>query len=109
MYVVTDEVAADRLGGRPLDPRAIHGAQAAMIMLDAIAKSDGTRGEVLDGIFETKVTNGLLGTFAFDPNGDPTDATGPIVAFTILGVTRGFKVERVIDPAASTVRAAQRG
>ena len=104
-----DDLAADYLGGRPLDMRAIHGAQAAVIMLDAIAKSDGTRGDVLARIFETRVTDGLLGTFAFDPNGDPTAATGPIVEFTILRVARGFEVEQVIDPAAATVRAAQRG
>lgn len=53
--------------------------------------------------------DGLLGTFAFDPNGDPTAGTGPIVEFTILRVARGFEVDEVIDPAAATVRAAQRG
>ena len=104
-----DDLAADYLGGRPLDMRAIHGAQAAVIVLDAIAKSDGTRGEVLARIFETRVIDGLLGTFAFDPNGDPTAGTGPIVEFTILRVARGFEVDEVIDPAAATVRAAQRG
>lgn len=104
-----EDFAADYLGGRPLDPRAIYGAQAAAVMLDAIAKSDGTRGDVMAKLVETRVTDGLLGTFAFDPNGDPTDATGPIVRFTIFRVAGGFKIETAIDPGASTVRAAERG
>ena len=31
------------LGARPIDPYAIYGAQAAQVMLDAIAASDGSR------------------------------------------------------------------
>jgi len=37
-----------RLGGKEIDPYAIYGAQAAQIMLDAIAASDGTRQGVID-------------------------------------------------------------
>ena len=104
-----DEFAADYLGGKPLDPNAIYGAQAAQVMLDAIAKSDGTRGDVTAKLFETEVTDGLLGTFRFDANGDPADATGPVVGFTIFKVARGLAVETTIDPAGSTVRAAAGG
>src|SRR6185295_13559773 len=46
--------------------------QAADVVLDAIARSDGTRSSVLTQLFATKVRSGLLGTFAFDPAGDVT-------------------------------------
>ncbi len=35
----------ESLGGEPVDPYAIYGAQAAQVVLDAIAASDGTRAE----------------------------------------------------------------
>ncbi len=104
-----DEFAADHPGGRPLDPKAIYGAQAAQVMLDAIAKSDGTRADVTARLFETKVTDGLLGTFGFDANGDPADATGTVVGFTIFKAAGGLKVERTIEPEGATVRAAAGG
>lgn len=102
-----DDFAIDYLGGKPADPNVIYGAQAAQLMLDAIAKSDGTRGDVTAKLFETKVTDGLLGTFRFDANGDPADATGPVVGFTIFKVARGLQVETTLDPEPSTVRAAE--
>jgi len=39
-------------------------------MLDAIGKSDGTRASVTTNLLQTKVTNGILGTFSIDKNGD---------------------------------------
>ncbi len=101
-----DEFVADYLDGKPLRPDTIYGAQAARVMLDAIAKSDGTRRSVTARLFETKVTDGLLGTFGFDENGDPARATGPVVGFTIFKVDRQLRVETTIDPEASTVEAA---
>jgi ABC-type branched-subunit amino acid transport system substrate-binding protein len=52
--------------------------------MDAIARSNGTRASVLDELFRTRVSDGLLGAFAFDANGDTTES--PI---TILRVVRG--------------------
>jgi hypothetical protein len=51
--------------GRPLDLGAPR--QRA---LDAIARSDGTRASVVEEIFRTKVTSGILGSFSFDRYGD---------------------------------------
>ena len=99
---------AARLGGDALDARAIYGGQAAAVMLDAIARSDGTRDDVTAKLFETHVTNGLLGTFRFDANGDPAAATGPIVGFTILEAAPQLEVAATIYPRSSTVRAASR-
>jgi branched-chain amino acid transport system substrate-binding protein len=53
-----------------MPPYAVYQAQSAQIMLGAIAKSNGTRGSVVKEMFKTRVTNGIMGTFRFDKNGD---------------------------------------
>jgi branched-chain amino acid transport system substrate-binding protein len=45
-------------------------AQATEVLLDAVARSDGTRASVVEELFATKVENGILGTFSFDRLGD---------------------------------------
>jgi branched-chain amino acid transport system substrate-binding protein len=45
-------------------------AQATEVLLDAIARSDGTRASVVEEVFATKVENGILGSFSFDRRGD---------------------------------------
>jgi branched-chain amino acid transport system substrate-binding protein len=45
-------------------------AQAAEVLLQAIARSDGTRASVVRELFATRVNNGILGSFSFDRNGD---------------------------------------
>ena len=47
-------------------------AQATEMMLDAIARSDGTRAQVLDNLFAAHVEDGYLGDFTIDPSGDAT-------------------------------------
>jgi branched-chain amino acid transport system substrate-binding protein len=51
-------------------PYAVYQGQATQIMLDAIAKSNGTRPSVVTQMFKTRVNNGIMGTFRFDKNGD---------------------------------------
>ncbi len=51
-------------------PGAPEAAQATDVLLDAIARSDGTRASVVDELFATKVENGILGSFSFDRLGD---------------------------------------
>jgi branched-chain amino acid transport system substrate-binding protein len=58
-------------------------AQAAHVLLDAIARSDGTRASVVDEIFRTKVTDGILGSFSFDRYGDIAPA--PVGIFRYEG------------------------
>lgn len=76
--------------GAEIDPSAVYAAQATEVLLDAIARSDGTRESVLAELFRTRVANGLLGSFGFDENGDVTEA--PV---TILRVARGGSSNRV--------------
>ncbi len=58
---------------------AIYAAQATDVMIDAIARSDGTRRSVTRALFKTCVHNGILGSFCFDANGDPTSTGISIV------------------------------
>ncbi|MFL5962413.1 MAG: ABC transporter substrate-binding protein [Gaiellaceae bacterium] len=75
-------------------------AQAAEVLLDAIARSNGTRASVTAELFKTKVSNGILGTFAIDRNGDTTAA--PISIYRIVdGAPRLLKV---ITPPPALVR-----
>ena len=58
---------------------AAYGGQAAEILLDAIARSDGTRASVTSELFRTRVEAGILGDIRFDRNGDLVDA--PVAVF----------------------------
>jgi branched-chain amino acid transport system substrate-binding protein len=92
--------------GVAIEPSAVYAAQAAEVLLDAIARSDGTRASVLEQLFETRVRDGLLGSFSFDRNGDVSES--PV---TILQVREertsaffeGAGVARVVRPSPSLV------
>ena len=56
--------------------------QAAQVVLDAIARSDGTRASVLRELRATRVKHGILGSFGFDANGDVTSASVPVMRIT---------------------------
>ncbi len=58
-------------------------AQATEVLLDAIARSDGTRASVVEELFATKVENGILGSFSFDRYGDIVPA--PVGIYRIRG------------------------
>lgn len=51
-------------------PYSIYQAQSAQVLLDAIARSDGTRASVTSELFKTNIKNGIMGSFHFDKNGD---------------------------------------
>jgi ABC-type branched-subunit amino acid transport system substrate-binding protein len=63
-----------RWGARPCC-FAVHAAQAARIILDAIAASDGSRRQVLHQLFRTQVEGGYVGDFTIDSYGDTTRTT----------------------------------
>lgn len=58
--------------GRPPHQYAVYAAQATELLLDAIARSDGTRASVVRELFATDVKNGILGDFAVTETGDTT-------------------------------------
>jgi branched-chain amino acid transport system substrate-binding protein len=95
------------LGGDPVDPYAVYGAQAAQIMLDAIAASDGSRASVIEQMFTVQVEDSFLGSFSFNENGDPQLASGAVLGFTIYRGEEQLEVETVFSPAEENVDAAR--
>jgi len=59
--------------------------QTTELVLDAIARSDGTRASVLDELRGAKVKDGILGNFRIDRYGDITPAR--LAIFRITGAT----------------------
>ena len=83
----------------------LEAAQAAELVVRAIARSDGTRASVLEQLKASRVKNGLLGSFRFDRNGDITPATVPILRITgstppqagLPSQFQGAVIDRVVE------------
>jgi branched-chain amino acid transport system substrate-binding protein len=60
-------------------------AAAAEVLLQAIARSDGSRASVLSELRRVQIRGGILGSFRFDANGDMTPAL--VSAFRVTGRT----------------------
>jgi branched-chain amino acid transport system substrate-binding protein len=101
------EAFQQELGEEPVDPYAAYAAQAAVVMLDAIERSDGSRSGVLEEMFKAKVENGILGSFEINENGDPALAGGAVVGFTVYRAERQLEPETTISPKAANVEAAR--
>jgi branched-chain amino acid transport system substrate-binding protein len=95
--------------GAEVEPSAVYAAQAAEVLLDALARSDGTRAGVLTELTRTRVTNGLLGNFRFDRNGDTTLNQVTILrpehpgGRTTVQSFAGAAIDRVLVPPARLV------
>jgi DNA-binding SARP family transcriptional activator/ABC-type branched-subunit amino acid transport system substrate-binding protein len=86
--------------------------EAAKVVLNAIARSDGTRASVLSELRRTHEADGLFGPFHFDTDGDMTPA--PIVILRVTGGRgsgdlaadfRGAVVDRTVRVPLSLLRA----
>lgn len=95
-----DAFAATRGGDTGPDLAASYGAQGAEILLDAIARSDGTRPSVLEEIRRTRIEDGILGDISFGRTGDLVEA--PITYYRVRG-------ERFVPDRVIVVRAPQPG
>jgi ABC-type branched-subunit amino acid transport system substrate-binding protein len=71
---------------------------SAEILLDAIARSDGSRASVTREVFRIRVEDGILGDIRFDRNGDPMSAP-----FTFLRIVGGDSAEAKLRPACDRV------
>jgi len=94
-----------QIGKKP-NPYSAYAAQSMDVVLKAIENSDGTRAKVTDNLLHTKVTDGILGTFSINANGDTT--RNPVTVYLQVGSGKSgtgktFKVE---VPSASLVKAA---
>jgi branched-chain amino acid transport system substrate-binding protein len=93
-----DEFTAE-IGKAP-NPYTAYAAQAATILLDSIEDSDGTRKSVSEGLFNRDVTDGILGNFKIDENGDTT--LGIVSVYQIKGQKETFS--KTITPELSFVK-----
>jgi branched-chain amino acid transport system substrate-binding protein len=90
-----------QVGADP-DPYSVYAAQAAEVLLDSIAKSDGTRPQVASNLFKTDVHDGILGSFKINADGDTNN--NPVTIYQIKGGKQNtFKV---ITPPTSLVKKA---
>jgi YVTN family beta-propeller protein len=122
MYVATSELLPDPGSLTPAGERFtrdfgaaatgeldLHAAQATEVVLQAIARSDGTRASVLQELRAIQVEAGLLGSFRFDRYGDMTPARITILRVTgstspaagLPGDSEGAVVDRVVTVPAS--------
>jgi branched-chain amino acid transport system substrate-binding protein len=91
----------EELNGKPVELYAPYAGEAAVLLLDAIAKAGGDRAGVVDALFRTKVRDGILGGFDFEPTGDPS--VGPVTVFVARKTFERFSeitpAKRLVDAA----------
>jgi ABC-type branched-subunit amino acid transport system substrate-binding protein len=96
--------------GSTLSYTAAYGGAAAELLLDAIARSNGTRASVARALVHTHIRNGILGNLTINSNGDPV--TAPVTIFRLRAGGRndvgardygGAVVTQVITPPPNTV------
>jgi branched-chain amino acid transport system substrate-binding protein len=76
----------ETLPGAEIEPSAIYSAAATEVLLDAIARSDGTRRSVVREVLATNAKRSVIGPVRFDRNGDFVSA--PV---TILRIQPGSR------------------
>jgi branched-chain amino acid transport system substrate-binding protein len=70
------------VGQKPYADYSVYAAEAAKVLLDAIARSTGTRSSVTNSLLRTKLTNDLIGDIAFNRYGDVT--RGAVTMYRML-------------------------
>lgn len=93
--------------GRPIAGYAMQAAAAAEALLEAIARSDGTRSSVTNELLRLRLRDGVLGPLRFDAGGDPVPAPVAVYRVTTQAATRRFPrrpqdqgavLDRVVTP-----------
>jgi branched-chain amino acid transport system substrate-binding protein len=90
-----------QVGDEPIEVFAPYAGQAAEVLINAIRVGE-TRSGAIDTLFKTKVTNGITGSFAITPSGDPQPA--PI---SVQKAAQTFELEKTIVPPPNLVSAAR--
>jgi branched-chain amino acid transport system substrate-binding protein len=89
------------LKGKPVELYAPYAGEGAAVLLDAIAQAGADRAGVVDAVFRTKVKNDILGSFDFEPSGDPS--VGPVTIFIARKTFEPFSevtpAKRLVDSA----------
>ena len=95
------DFGATQAGGN-VDPYSSYAAQATDVLLTAIEKSDGTRPDIAAQLLKTKVSDGILGSFQINENGDTN--SNPVTMYLIKGGKQ--TTYKVITPPESLVKKA---
>ncbi len=77
---ITDFLAAEK--GKAAEVYTIYAAASMQVALDAIARSDGTREDVLAKVFETNIPDSVVGPLTFNEQGDPAGGTESVYKAT---------------------------
>lgn len=94
------------LGAEEMEVFTLPGYGAARALLGAVASSNGTRADVIAKLFATHVENDVLGSYSFDANGDPKNASGAVTSFTFFRITDVLEPIATLAPKQATVEAA---
>jgi branched-chain amino acid transport system substrate-binding protein len=87
---------------RAPDPYSVYAAQAAEVVVGAIAQSNGTRADITKQLFRLNLKGSILGNVSFNANGDVT--SNPVTIYKVKGGKS--TTFRVIVPPRSLVKAA---
>ena len=93
-----------RLNGRKADAYAVYGAVAADVLLTAIARSDGSRSDVIANVLAYTSDESLFGPIAFDKGGDVVGRGA--YGVTVYVVRERLELDGVIVPRQPTLDAA---
>jgi branched-chain amino acid transport system substrate-binding protein len=88
----------------PIEVFAPYAGQGAAVLIQAIRKGGGTRAGTIAELFQTRVEDGIIGSFAITPSGDPEPA--PI---SVQRAETNFVFSRIIKPPPQLVDAARGG
>ncbi len=91
------------VGGEPIEVFAPYAGQAAEVLVDAIGVGHDRAGAI-EALFETQVEDGITGSFAITPTGDPSPA--PI---SVQRAGETFELAKTIEPPPQLVTAARGG
>ena len=91
-----------RVNAKQLEIYAPYAGEAAEVLLDAIAKGGDDRAAVSAAMLAAKRTNGILGSYEIQPNGDPS--VGPV---TIFVAQDAFESYAEVTPSKALVAAAR--
>jgi len=80
-----------------LEAYTAYGAQAFLVLANAIAKSDGSRASITKNLFNQTFTKGVIGSFKIDASGDPS--LGGVTVDQYVGGQS--KIITVINPPAA--------
>jgi branched-chain amino acid transport system substrate-binding protein len=84
------------------DPYSVYAAQAAEVLVQAIAQSNGTKADVTKQLFKVNLKNSILGNVSFNSNGDVT--SNPVTIYRVKG--NAAPTLKVITPPKSLVKSA---